>query len=238
MRAAGAAFGLLALLSGCVLVPFLPVDGGWETVGTEGDDSWGDELAGDAVIGVCPWSPHDATTPVPADPAGDPRAATEALALPEEQFWALVEAIPDNPTDLDFQLAAGSLAGCGLNAVVAFEARLTLALYDLDGEVNHAWFSKNDPAGLGFVSEDTFLYARCATVLAGREVWARSVADGTLEWADDSLHVTGYSEYLLYLSWDAAGAHGLTVDEYIELVADIQLSYESASNAERWPGLG
>lgn len=236
MRVVGAALGLLALLSGCVLVPFVPADGGWQTVGPEEIESWGEEPAGDAVIGVCPWGPDEAAIPT-ASSSDDPRGATEAIALPEEQFWALVEAIPDDPTDLDFQLAAGSLAGCGLPAVAAFEARLTLALYDLDGQANHAWFTENDPVQLGYVSEDAFLYARCATVLAGREVWARSVAEQTLEWSDDSLHETGYSEFLLYVSWDAAGAHGLTVDEYSELVSGIWLSYETASNAERWPGL-
>jgi hypothetical protein len=236
-RVAAAALGLLVVLSGCVFVPLLPNQEEWHTVGPEEIESWGDDPAGEAVMGKCPWTADESAPPTSAEPSADARAATETIALPEEQFWMLVESIPDRPTYVDFQLAAGSLAGCGLSAVAGFEARLTLALYDLDGEANHAWFTENDPDGLGYVSEDTFLYARCATVLAGRETWARSVADETLEWADDSLHETGNSELLLYVSWDAAGAHGLSVDEFFELREGIELSYETASNAERWPGL-
>jgi hypothetical protein len=234
---AAGGFGLVALLSGCVVVPLPPPGDEWHTVSPEELGSWGDEPAGEAVIGVCPWTASELATPTPAEPSEDARAATEAIALPEEQFWELVESIPDRPTYVEFQLAAGALAGCGLSAVTGFQARLTLVLYDLDGAANHAWFVENDPDHLGYVSEDTFLYARCATVLAGRAIWERSVADETLEWSDDSLHESGNSELLLYVSGDAAGAHGLTLNEYFELLDGIQLSYETASNAERWPGL-
>jgi hypothetical protein len=37
------------------------------------------------------------------------------------------------------------------------------------------WYQENDPSGLGFVSDDTFLYARCDAIVAGRERRAAAI---------------------------------------------------------------
>jgi len=223
-----------ALLSGCVLIPFVGAPS-TDAVGQDELDPSADQPAGNGSIGECPWAFPTATA-TPTMPTGsvDDRAATEALALGEDEFWMLVDSIPQNPSEADFLAAASALAGCGLPAVASFDARLALALSDLDGPENLAWFEDHDPLGLGFVSGDVFLYARCATVLAGRDVWTRAVEERTLEWSDDTLHESGMSELLLYITWDAAGAHGLSVDELFELTSGTRISYESGSNVERW----
>lgn len=165
----------------------------------------------------------------------DDRAAAEAIAQPAAEFWSLIETVPDDPADEDFSRVAQGIVGEGIEGVLAFQARLTLALYDLDGRANHAWFVEHDPMQFGFVSEDVFLYARCATVLAGREIWSRAVADETLEWRDASLHESGASEMLLGVAPAAAEALGITNEEWFELAfTRIPISYETGSNAAGW----
>lgn len=161
------------------------------------------------------------------------RDATEAIALTAEEFWALVESVPDDPAIAEFERLSAELSERGENAVAGFHAALTLALFDLDGRANHAWFVANDPAGLGFVSEDVFLYARCATVLAGREIWERSCANQTLEWRDSTLHESGISEMLLEVAPQAAELLG--IEDWWDLSFRlVPLSYETGSNAARW----
>jgi hypothetical protein len=187
-------------------------------------------------IGDCPWDPTATATMSPSPtPSADPIAATEAIALSDDLFWPMIEAIPDPPAISDFEALASALAGCPLESVVAFEARMTLALYALDGPDNHAWYEENDPLGLGFVSEDTFLYARCATVLGGKVSWAAAVEDGTLDWGSDSPDTEGYSEFLLYIGAEAAQAQGMDMGDYYGMVFEtIPISYETGSNTTLW----
>lgn len=185
-------------------------------------------------VGECPWAP-DGDSPPTDDGFTDPREVTESIALTEDRFWQLIESIPSSPAESDFAAASSSLAGCSLGQIVGFDARLTLALYDLDGPKNLEWFEANDPLGIGFASDDVFLYARCASVLGGHENWSTAVADGTLAWGEDEPDTSGVTEQLLYVGLDAALAKGLSTDEYFELVnAAIPLSYESGSNKQLW----
>jgi hypothetical protein len=234
-RTVGAALVLSLALSGCG-AESLP-DGGWATASPQSIDEWESAPAGSAVIGECPWESTNPTIS-PIDSPESPITATEAIAMDSERFWLLVESIPPALGPSAFERVAGSLAACGIEDVIAFEARLTLALYALDGPDNLAWFEANDPAGIGFASDDVFLYARCATILGGQAAWERAVVERTLEWGDDPPDVDGWSELLLYVSWDAAGALGLTVGEYIELLSErIPVSYETGSNSDLWGDL-
>jgi len=185
---------------------------------------------GAAAVGECPWEPGTA----PEAPAsGTLVERVEAVALAADDFWGLVETLPESAEPTDFTAMSTALAGCGLDDVLAFEARLTLALYALDSRTARDRYEQSDPDGPGTVSDDVFLYARADTVLAGRAAWERAVAEHTLERRDAPSRL---GEYLLYVSWDAAVALGLTTDEYLdELVARIPLSYESGSNPEGRP---
>lgn len=211
------------LLAGCTVVSPRP----------EVSDSGSPEQA--AAVGECPWTSDGSAAPEADDGIRTPHEATEAIALPEAEFWQLVESIPAAPAAEDFQVASRGLAGCSIGEIVAFDARLTLALYDLDGPENLAWFEENDPLAIGFASDDAFLYARCASVLGGQESWASAVEGGTLDWGQDEPDVDGLAEYLLSVALDAALAQGLTEDEYLDLqFGAIPLSYESGSNKDRW----
>lgn len=177
-------------------------------------------------VGTCPWSAP--FVPV-ATASADPVEITEALALPQDQFWELLVSVPDVAGDADFDALSSALAGCERSDLVAFEARLTLALYALDGQHNFDWIVEHDPTGLHFSSEDSFLYSRCATVMAGRETWQRAVDQGTLEWGG------GTSESLLYVGLAAAEAKGIDIDDYYdEVYGAIPLSYETGSNTSLW----
>lgn len=184
-------------------------------------------------VGACPWSgsaPAGVVTPELSDVE-----ATEAIALDENLFWSAIESIPDRPDAADFDLLSSSLAGCPLADLVAFEARLALVLYSLDGPKNFAWYEENDPTGFGFVSDDTFLYVRCATVLGGRDNWRDAVLEGTLEWGDDSPDLEGTSEFLLYVAAYAAEAQGIDVQTwYSEVLQPVTVSYETGSNVNLW----
>ena len=225
-----AVFALASCATGTDSIDSL--DGEWMTA-TPGE--WEDPPA--PPIGDCPWASEE--RPVATlQPDLDPAAATTATALESDRFWGLIESIPSAPTADDFTEAASQLAGCPLADIIAFESRLVLSLWTLDGPENATWFEQNDPLGLGFASDDTLLYARCATVLGGRDAWQRAVDEQTLEWGDDAPDLDGAGEYLLYLAWDAALAQGLTSEEFSELrETAIAISAETGGNAQRW-GLG
>ncbi|MGN6502147.1 MAG: DUF4240 domain-containing protein [Pseudolysinimonas sp.] len=153
--------------------------------------------------------------------------------MPEDVFWPVIEAVPDGLTDDDFAALSSALAGCAYEDIVAFDVRLTLALYALDGPQNADWFEKHDPSGLGFVSDDVFLYQRCVTVLAGRQTWQRSVTDQTLEWGD--LPPESYGESLLYVGMNAALAQGVDWDTYLDdSYGAAGINYETGSNSALW----
>lgn len=225
-----AALFAILLLSGCV--PLLPSEPDWQSAQQGAPEDFEEPQA--VAVGECPW-PKDSAVDETAAVGVDPVAVTEALALDEDRFWGLVEMIPSRPREADFEATSSALAGCPLDDIVAFDARLALSLYLLDGPENLAWYEKNDPLQLGFVSDDTFLYARCATVLGGRESWSAAVDEQTLAWGDDQPDVDGYSELLLYVALEAARAQGMTMDEYFETsFSAIPVSPETGSNTERW----
>ena len=185
-------------------------------------------------VGTCPWA-----TPVALEPAAsdDPVETTEANALPEDLFWPVIESIPDLPVHSDFDRVAAQLAGCAKSDILAFDARLTLALYALDGPRNSQWIIENDPSGTHATSDDSFLYSRCAAVLGGRSSWQRAVDEGTLDWGEDPPDTTGVSEYLLSVGLAAAEAQGRSPEQYFDdLVRAVPVSYETGSNAQLWGG--
>ncbi|MBU1587017.1 MAG: DUF4240 domain-containing protein [Actinobacteria bacterium] len=212
------------VLSGCALTG--PLGGSTRAATTPPEES-----AQPVGVGTCPWP--DPYVPTAAT-SSDPVAAAEALALPEDRFWDLLSTVPGVADKADFDAVSSALAGCARSDLIAFEARLTLALYALDGERNFDWIVDNDPAGLHFATEDSFLYSRCATIMAGRETWRHAVENGTLEWGAD---VTGSSEWLLFVGLAAAEAQGIDVDDYYdEVFGSIPISYETGSNTELWAG--
>lgn len=159
-------------------------------------------------------------------------AATEDLAMDEDAFWSLLDGLPALDDDPELETLVDGLAAMPAGSAGAFQARLTLALFALDGPVHHAWLEENDPDQLGFVSDDVFLYARCATVLLGRETWQVAVRDEVVPWGDDPENL-GMAESLLYVAETAATRRG-EIEAYRETVDAIAVSYEMGSNTALW----
>jgi hypothetical protein len=168
-----------------------------------------------------------------AAPAADPVAATAAAAIPEDEFWALVEQVGARDVDDRAAALSSALEYCTLDELVGFDARLTLILYSLDTAAACHWRLAHDP---GFDAEysDDFLDERADTVLAGRATTEKAVADGTLPWGDVD---PGSGEDLLYIAGTAADTSGRT-DSFDKLSTErILISYESGSNpASAMPG--
>ena len=161
-------------------------------------------------------------------------AATEDLAMDEDEFWSLLEDVPALDDDPDLEGLTDALAQLPAGSAGAFQARLTLALHALDGPVHRAWLTEHDPDQLGFVSDDVFLSARCATVLLGRETWQVAVRDEVLPWGDDPEYL-GMAESLLEVAETAARQRG-EMDAYRQTVDAIEISYEMGSNTALWTG--
>lgn len=154
--------------------------------------------------------------------------------MPEDDFWALIELLESSTEPDKVEALTSALAATDLASVIAFDARLTLALHQLDSLCRAQWYEANEPTGFGFVSDDVFLYARADTVAAGRETWQEAADTQTLPWGDVD-PTTGGGELLLYVPFDAAERLGYTLDEYFAEVGDaFTLSYETGSNASGW----
>jgi hypothetical protein len=181
---------------------------------------------------------------VAAEPTDEPPTAenvatrdvvdyTERSAMSESQFWSIISTLPSRASDADFDALSTMLAPCGVPTLVAFDARLTLLLYQLDTAPLCLWYSAN--GGLpGPVYSDDFLYARADTVLAGSATYHAAIAKGELRWGRSD---QGTGEDLLYLAQTAADSVGETDALSAAEERDIPLSYESGTNpASAIPG--
>ena len=153
--------------------------------------------------------------------------------MTETQFWKITGTLPAEASDDDFTALAARLGTCGLPTLVAFDARLTLLLYQLDTTPLCDWYSKNGGFA-GPVYSDDFLYARADTVLGGPSTYAEALTKGELQWGQSE---QGTGEDLLYVGQAAADSAGeLDALGKAEL-RDIPLSYESGTNpASASPG--
>ena len=163
----------------------------------------------------------------------DAVAKTEAVAMPSPQFWTLIAALGGSTSDDAFDSLASALAGRTIDDLVAFAARLSLVVHALDTRARHTWYTANDPMGLGFVSDDVFLYARLDTICAGESVWLEAIREGTLPWGsvDPTL---GAGELLLSAAPNAADAQGGWEEFGAKYAERVLVSYETGSNTDGW----
>lgn len=219
------AVSLAALLAGCV--SFLPLFA---------DDGGADIGSGPPGNLLVPGGAVSCSTPAP-DATPDPAVAfVEANAMASDEFWRYIELLEGTNSPEGYTKLETELAKVDLDTVIAFDARLTLALHALDSDCRAEWYRLNEPAQFGFVSDDVFLYARADTVSAGRANWEEAVATQTLPWGGAD-PLTGTGEFLLYVGLGAAERQGVTFDEYLDLRVDrVPLSYETGSNTLGWGG--
>jgi hypothetical protein len=173
------------------------------------------------------------------DPATDPIALrehasavrrTEKLAMEEDRFWELIATLNGRVTERSLRMLKREMNALSLEELQAFDARLTLSLHELDTVKTANWYAENDPvsAELQYFSDDGFLYDRATTVGAGREAFERAADRDEL-----ALDPTGegWGEMLLYVVVDIAETRGIDWYE----IAEVPLSYETASNIPEWP---
>jgi hypothetical protein len=173
------------------------------------------------------------------DPATDPIALrehasavrrTEKLAMDQDVFWELIATLNGKVTDRSLRMLKREMTDLTLDQLQAFDARLTLALHELDTAKTANWYAENDPVSekLQYFSYDGFLYDRAATVAAGRKAFEEAAASDALVLDPTG---DGAAEGLLYVVIDLAEVHGIDWYE----VAEVPLSYETASNIPEWP---
>jgi hypothetical protein len=153
---------------------------------------------------------------------------TRARSL--EQLWSTLNAAGAEPTTdvLDVvERAASLLHQAGPAATRRFLVGMHLALHELDRrEIFEHGPVPGSPFGDGIpYSDDTFLYARCAIVLAGRDTYDRVLADPTAFARDWDLE----AEALLELPADVLDE----LDAPDETPPGLP-SYETGSNLPHW----
>ncbi len=145
--------------------------------------------------------------------------------MDEDRFWQLIDLAGGEVGGID-ALRAG-LEALPREDVVGFQERLARVLYDLDRRALASQpvifeFEDDEEADDGPIplSDDSFLYLRCALVLRGRDTVAAVLADPALlatgRWPD--------GEELLYLA-----------DEVVGEDIDTEYDFETASNEQYWP---
>lgn len=156
--------------------------------------------------------------------------------MESDEFWSYIDVLGGSNSSEGYELLAIELATTDLETIVAFDARMTLALYALDSDCRAQWYLLNEPMQFGFVSDDVFLYARGDTVSAGRATWEEAIATQTLPWGGSDPW-TGGGEGVLSIGLRAAEIRGVPFEEYLDLrFASIPLSYETGSNRPGWGG--
>ncbi|WP_329030679.1 DUF4240 domain-containing protein [Streptomyces sp. NBC_01423] len=148
-------------------------------------------------------------------------------------FWALTATLNGKATEANCHRLAKRLSRRPLPDITAFAEHHAEALYRLDQEQFGSLpvVGMTTETGAPFPqSGDSFLYARCAVVAAGREAWESALSDP--------------AEFAPYTSLDYDGERLLYIpDEAYELATGkewhrtTRYCYESFSNKDGWPHL-
>ncbi|PZT75381.1 MULTISPECIES: DUF4240 domain-containing protein [unclassified Streptomyces] len=148
-------------------------------------------------------------------------------------FWALIATLNGEATEANCRRLAKRLSRRPLPEITAFAERHAEALYRLDqekfGTLPVADMTLDDGAPFP-QSGDSFLYARCAVVAAGRHTW-ESVFSDPAKFAPYTA-TTYDGERLLYVPDEA---YELATAE--EWPRTTRYCYESFSNKDGWPAL-
>lgn len=150
-------------------------------------------------------------------------------SMTAETFWDLIGTLGGRTDPEGFARLTEDLAQWPTDRIVGFAEQLAAALYAIDSRDRMAQPIKDTadgPDSTAFpLSNEVFLYARCAVVLAGPEAWQRVV--------DDPAAMAGIwdlgAEELLYAA-PAAFAHRTSSDWTHRTAVD----HRTGSNAAGW----
>ena len=148
--------------------------------------------------------------------------------MSDAEFWTLIatidqEALEAGDEDGALQPLIQALVAKNERELQDFGEILSQRLYALDGEE----FAKH--AGQSGKSGDGFLYARCYVVAKGKENYESVLADPRIM----PKSIDQWCESLLYVNQKAwAESTGNSAEDWGFLSS---VSYETGSNAKRWP---
>ncbi|MFD9575354.1 DUF4240 domain-containing protein [Streptomyces sp. NPDC059982] len=150
-----------------------------------------------------------------------------AQVMTWDEFWKLIGYLDGHADELHCVQLTAILAQRPAGEITEFGERLAEALYRLDQEQFKA-LPVTDPDRPRFQTDDHFLYARCAVVAAGREVYegVLSTSAGFAPYTATAME----GESLLYVASQA----------YLHVTGrewDMRTRYcvETRSNPEGWP---
>ncbi|GGY84986.1 DUF4240 domain-containing protein [Streptomyces nitrosporeus] len=148
-------------------------------------------------------------------------------------FWSLISILNGEATRANCRRLAEELSRRPVPGIIGFAERHAEALYRLDQEKFGTLpvAGMTDEAGAPFPqSADTFLYARCAVVAAGQDIWEGAFSDAGTFAPYTSAEYDG--EWLLYVPDQAYQL--ATGKEWHRLT---RYCFESYSNRDGWPHL-
>ena len=151
--------------------------------------------------------------------------------MDDATFWGLIARLNWSRTgadDMVLEPLIDELARLRDGEIAGFQDTLTRKLYAIDGR---AWARESGSdiwwAEPGSLSEDGFLYARCAVVAAGRDVYERVLVDPT------EMPKNRQLEGLLYAASTAYERKtGLDASGELDM-SDV--SFETFANEAGWP---
>ena len=153
---------------------------------------------------------------------------TETPKMDEDRFWEIIAKL-DWGRKRNEDITAPAVKQLGayeVEDIFRFEEILAQKLYALDGAKYAAALGWNGPETQNF-SVDGFLYARCCVVANGKAFFEKVLNDAAIMPQNSTF------EPLLYLAEKAFKLKTGTDDfDYLP-----EISYETFSNAEGWPGV-
>lgn len=155
----------------------------------------------------------------------------ETDELSNGQFWELIRLLQGRVTDASLERLKRELATRPPSQIIGFADRLAEALHRLDRrELARQPVRHLDGGGASHqpipLSDDAFLYARCAVVAAGEEMYRRVDSDPASFAGAWDLHD---AESLLYAAEEVY--EEVTGEEWDH---EEPVSYESGSNKAGW----
>ncbi len=175
-------------------------------------------------LGACDSGVPEKNSPKSA--AASSKKTAREDTMEEEKHWQIIALLnwkKLGDDDAVLEPAISALAAKPVDEIIAFEDWLARKLHALDGVEYAANIGQFAYRKGEYFSPDIFLYARCAVVANGPELY-HEVLENPSEMIKD-----GGFEPLLYLS---AKAHERKTGEPFDHVSEV--SYETYANAEAW----
>ncbi|MGC4867142.1 DUF4240 domain-containing protein [Micromonospora sp. DT53] len=147
--------------------------------------------------------------------------------IADEEFWRLVAVLggrPEAQDDGPYERLTDVLADEPVERIIGFAETLAFHLHQLDRRV----LAQTVLPGADRLSDDGFLYARCAVVVAGPAAFAAVLADPAA-FARFTTDEAAHAESILDVPSDAFEKATGTEWEHVE-----EYDYETGSNEQWW----